>query len=834
MKNMMQTQTAYNLKYENCRRVPSSSAAATLASSKIIADNASDIADADYVDRNIPKMELLKINYVNKSLGNLAAIGAEELDKIERPALPRRRMHQKPPAPRPHSEGALKVSELAKLSNATAAAATVTVASSAIVPAQHRTLGPQSLPPTQHHHPLKYTVYKKHNEPSPRATKLQYTNNEDFFKSKKKYLVFDSKKRSALDNIQFYFDSKSYERHVDNKMYGILSGSGGSCDGGSSKASSETASTGSSHSWNFIKSSKTTTSSGAKGATEQKIAKKVPLMGKAMTRESSLLDIARIAKNFRANRSASSDSILQSAGKNASCRRDGDKTAGSIGKIKQLEAMDDDNRCVCLHKTQTKRNDVMHIKVNEMTHPSQTYAMPSSNKHRPKTLMAQKTVETQTPSNVEGNGAHHHHHHSQYHSHSGSNVADCKITAGLDKSIVNIEYGGKRHTGAAAAIAGSVAHLKSLSNKTTCGYKNCTFVNCPMSQPSSANEDNVSQLSSKTANHENAIRKKTMHSISITKIDTISNKSKLYLKTKEFNEYDDDVLDDNLAIDFSPVTLNNLRNLDLNGQKRGGNGGPTTIPIKFTPNNQNLNNSIKCKSVDKANFISTTTSIENRKYNNLSAGPLSLPSFAVPMPMAKPQMAGDTNRVKIFIRNPPSMSSSEVSSRASSSSDSCSSDYYDRVADSSSLSNANDCSTSTSSMVDVPDSAAKLTSHLRDLFPTRLGCDGAIFWNDCYYYDEHALCDCRANSVSAADGDAKGAVTVLCSCNADLKQVWLGNRFVKFNIILGCPFGFCGTFLLQVPMTFLSFANNNYEFVKFSLQIETRWRLPPEHNNCYH
>lgn len=811
---MMQTQSAFNLKYENCRRTPTTSTA-TLASNRNISDNASDIADAEYVAKNIPKMELLKINYVNKSLGNLAAIGADELDKIERPALPRRRMHNKPQAPRPHSEGALKTSELAKLSNATAVAGNATVASSSspiVSSQQHRTLGPQSLPPTQHHHPLKYTVYKKHNEPSPRATKLQYTNNEDFFKSKKKYLVFDSKKRSALDNIQFYFDSKSYERHVDNKMYGILSGGGhgGGCDGGSSKASSETASTGSSHSWNFIKSSKTTSNSGARGAIEQKIAKKVPLNGKGMTRESSLLDIARIAKNFRANRSASSDSILQSAGKNAHARKEADKAAISMGKSNKLESKNDEKNCVCVRKSQTKRNDVMHIKINEMPNSSQIYAMPNGNNHRPKSLMAQKTVETQTPSNDEGNGGHHHHHHHHlHHSHAG-NVADCKITAGLDKSIVNIEYGGKQHAGIATApSAGGGAHSKLLlSNKTTCGYKNCTFVNCPMSPPASATEDNVCQLSAKVAHHENAIRRKTMHSISITKIDTISNKSKLYLKTKEFND-DDDEMDDNLSVDFSAVTLNNLRNLGLSDKKRGNIGGPTTIPIKFTPNNQNLNNSIKCKSVNKANFISTQTSIENRKYNNLSAAPLSLPSFAVPMQMSKPQLASDTNRVKIFIRNPPSMSSSDVSSRASSSSDSSHESHgnlsacknyrmtdfrdYDRVADSSSLLMANDCSTTSSSsvmsssIVDVPDSATKLSSHLRDLFPTRLGCDGAIFWNDCYYYDEHALCDCRANDVSATDGDnAKGAVTVLCSCTVDIKKVL--NIFIK----LYCGKGYFG------------------------------------------
>ena len=42
--------------------------------------------------------------------------------------------------------------------------------------------------------------------------------------SKRKYLIFDSKKQSSskLDSIQYYFDNKSYEKYVDNKLYGII------------------------------------------------------------------------------------------------------------------------------------------------------------------------------------------------------------------------------------------------------------------------------------------------------------------------------------------------------------------------------------------------------------------------------------------------------------------------------------------------------------------------------------------------------------------------------------------------------------------------------------
>ena len=41
--------------------------------------------------------------------------------------------------------------------------------------------------------------------------------------NRKKYLIFDSKKSSSkLDSIQYYFDNKSYEQYVDNKLYGKI------------------------------------------------------------------------------------------------------------------------------------------------------------------------------------------------------------------------------------------------------------------------------------------------------------------------------------------------------------------------------------------------------------------------------------------------------------------------------------------------------------------------------------------------------------------------------------------------------------------------------------
>lgn len=62
----------------------------------------------------------------------------------------------------------------------------------------------------------------------------QHTSSSSSIKSakdantKKRYLIFDSKKNSnKFDSIQFYFDNKSYEKYVDNKLYGSKQQSNG-------------------------------------------------------------------------------------------------------------------------------------------------------------------------------------------------------------------------------------------------------------------------------------------------------------------------------------------------------------------------------------------------------------------------------------------------------------------------------------------------------------------------------------------------------------------------------------------------------------------------------
>lgn len=87
--------------------------------------------------------------------------------------------------------------------------------------------------------PGKYLIYKRKHSifgTTPNTPeKLQYVSGNDKKavstptdlpkpkETRKKYLIFDGKKNnSKLDSIQYYFDNKSYEKYVDNKLYGKL------------------------------------------------------------------------------------------------------------------------------------------------------------------------------------------------------------------------------------------------------------------------------------------------------------------------------------------------------------------------------------------------------------------------------------------------------------------------------------------------------------------------------------------------------------------------------------------------------------------------------------
>lgn len=832
----MQTQpSAYHLKLKNCRQLPganvsvspmktpSTTVTTTTTSSATVptstystitsnssrtafSDTASDIVD--YVE-SIPKMELLKINYVSKSRNSI--VDDPELVQLRA----KKRVHPKQLI-RSHSDGLLKVNELSK-SEAPPIPAQPTKRQ-----APQRPLPATPAPhaaPVHHQHPLKYAVYKKHNSLDASALakqeKLQYTNDEAFFKSRKKYLMFDGRKRNGLDNIQFYFDSKSYEQHVDNKMYGIVMNSPAADERRLSNASGDatrpsslindhsrhSASESKSNSWNFVKATRSLLHNAAamgKSTSHNKVTKIVPSTTNPPWKTAShetiapTVDVSRIGRMFNEARRASADDVLDAVQQTPlpalpSPTKIQVKTSVAPKSVKKL-ADDFENKCLC---DSTNRKTSLPTHLNAITNASAA----NNNISNELNIKFRRRLEFPVPSTEMPSKT--------------SNVRRFErsiaatglkpISDGRSRSVINIDHG-------KPLFGHFQSNGNAASSNSTCGYKNCTFVNCPMSSVTAAlsnvnnamekkctkspieSDDGSSNISSGSSGISGGRKKSATHKISMTKIDTISNKSKLYLKTKDFNEDDDDeqLLGDTLA-------LNNLKNLknstifsinDFNGPDDGAGGnsnstGGTTIPIKFTPSTQNLNNSMKCKSIEKLDFNSSST-FEDQKLNN--AQPVASEAVVT-------SQRDDQNRVKIFIRNAPAPLS--VSSRQSlaSSSEESTSDYYDSVpaedeyvtSSTRSAKRSDECSSPESG---VPEedllttladakatvSLSKSTSNLKSLFPSRLGCDGAIFWNDCYFYDEHACCGCKGTEI-ITDRNAtvvrdKEAAAEACSCHS--------------------------------------------------------------------
>lgn len=795
-------------------------------------DNASDIVDADYVDQNIPKMELLKLNYLSRSRNNLANTNDANVQLRNKKRAPsKQQLYQ-----RSHSEGLLKVSELSKLS-ATTNGATKQKVSPPTTTNVVQSTKTQPLPmPKPQTNPLKYTVYKKHNSCDQTAAlnneKLQYTNDDAIFKARRKYSMFEGRKRSTSDNIQFYFDSRSYEQHVDNKMYGILMANNFAAN---TKANSSSDTKGSvkrlapaappatyenkSNSWNFVKATKSllTHTNISRMASGQKYMKNVP--SKKMSRDTSLVDLSRLGQIFRETRRASADDLLDGIrkplGNNTKCRAaceatEDNKTASTSKKVKKLST-EFENKCLCECKPKSDS-------ARKTSAPAKLFADMNLNRLNDNCMRARRKLNYAAQSNSAANVEP-----PELPPKNGTRMNRAKtLTNGnshCDDQRVETQFFLVDRKARSKSIPSEhgvalFGHSPSqcAASPNTCGYKNCTFVNCPMSSITSAlsnvnQPDEKDKLSTKTTintnNSENANAnngKKNVNNISITKIDTISNKSKLYLRTKDFNDDADAASGNNneckeklnnAELSTNGIALNNLKNLknaNTTYEVTGSTNGSTTIPIKFSPNQTNLNNSMKCKSVEKLDFNSTTT-IETKKFNNI----VSTETFSKNV---------DDNRVKIFIRNEPITQLSATTSASPiyemSSAGSIASDYYDSVAgdhhsDKNLTLDINNhinvdidhvivpgkqaaCNltdfgiTPTSNLLTSGDEMADNSAldsdtskaHLRNLFPSRLGCDGAIFWNDCYYYDEHAACTCKPNEYDKVSMK----ICDFCACNS--------------------------------------------------------------------
>lgn len=678
-------QHSYHSKYQNGRKSRSQSMD-TMAST-----SASDImTDDDTIDKNtIPKMELLQINYVNKNAPTVSTVSPQQQQTID--------------AAKMRSIIAFKK----QVSNGTNQSE-----QSRKIPTKSLTRNQNgvSFQHTKNCNPLKYAVYKKHNNS---IEKLQYINDNvndpatsimgNMKNKNRKKLFGDStaeKKNTKFENIQFFFDSKGYEQHVDNKIYGCIEGD--LCRASTPDEASK------SNSWSFRKMPAISPSqppplppaNRRNKAAVQIDAKIVPLKQKFNVKATipSKSDVSRIRQLFPATVRSQTVAAPSKI----------DETAGSLKKVKKL--LDNfENRCSCSDikpaaptkvVTKTKRRLTSNDRMNN--HPKREQRIAVTNENIAQIFGTDRTKETTSE----------------------------KPSKDLKRAPTSMSH---QICEAIKQQQNSMKHTTAESSRNTCGYKKCTFVNCPMSSSSSSSDDNYC----------------TAQDIHPTK--TIEDAHDYY-KSNEANEMspakDLNDSDYNKDIDSSE-TINNLRNLQSKLLP-----STTVIPeLKFTKNNQNFNDSIKCKQITKVDFNSTN--IQSKQLNNIVAS------------LHAPEKNQQNNCVKIFISN-------AAPSIKSISSDSSDLGYYEKMPSSDASSSGCNSSvfdrlspaTSTVACRSL-DNSLLLSHKLSGLFPSKLGCDGAIFWNDCYYYDEHACCSCQASSMVVNGDLVKKTGKFICVCDVD-------------------------------------------------------------------
>ncbi|GAB0097511.1 uncharacterized protein DMENIID0001_131520 [Sergentomyia squamirostris] len=432
----------------------------------------------------------------------------------------------------------------------------------------------------------KYTVYKKHNFFANKASTEAASEKvvEDQGKNRRKYLIFDgrSKKTNKLDNIQFYFDNKSYERYVDNKLYGTF------------KAN------------NFRDLHQ---------RFEKNIInarKKCDVVLREKPRPTSFSDLSRISQIFEG---AKRDSMERSKHHNRlSMPEPGDK------KIKKLVTIDSRQINMCSHvKIEGDRSSKPNDQLKQILKTSCAV----ERKSKPPTKAPPPPPPLSTVISVES-----------------------------PRGVI----------------------------KNTCGYKNCNFVNCPMSASSSS-----SSASSTTS------RKKRISKIPIN------------------TNHDHSKYRSEIAIDAD--RMKHRSSVDR---------------VERQKNIKQLESKIVTK------LISDELKLHCKKTKSTEI------------------LANDNNTVKIYIQSENSKRHEDTVSTSDSDRDY---GYYDQVAESVS-------STESSLRSDL-----EKIVNFSDRFSAKLGCDGEIFWNDCYLYEDDGKC----SGTTENDSTGKNCEKYICVCTG--KQI---------------------------------------------------------------
>lgn len=526
----------------------------------------------------------------------------------------------------------------------------------------------------------------------------------DGVNNKRKYLVFDNKKRKNLENIQYYFDSKSYEKHVDDKLYGTMKDSTIS-----SIITGER-----SNSWNFksnptpdaIKSYYSVEIDLIKPKNERIFPSKIP-KSKVKTIKTSTSQ-----PNLQTtNRLISKSTGILNCKKSITtvdkpiCKLDhGDYKRTESDRNIKMKSIDQIVRI-----KNTSESDIrMNRKIKQLFEPT-----------RVGDLISRNSVSS-TRSDILFVGS------SIY---IASDVENC-LTPHKNGLAKANHYNEKIDL---------ERYKDDRTNVKTCGFRNCRMENCPMTTSSviAIRNNELKPLKYCRLDEMNRCKKSTNKSGKLIDNQLVTNKSK------------SEKLIDN---DFKHVCSSGTKNTNSND----------IVCEKFSSNRQNLNNSIKYKNVEKLNFNGTT--LKPKMSNNKKTVNQNV------------EKSFDENCVKIYINknNSSIYLNDDGASVSGTSGGSLSEDYgyYDEPSEMEiTESNENKIIESGHS---VTETTNKIIDNIREMFPKKVGCDGAIFWNDCFYYDEHACCSCRSAEMDTLTRK-KNNSDFVCVCGAD-QEVKLNNK----------------------------------------------------------
>lgn len=588
-------------------------------------------SDAMAALRDIPKMDLLPISYVNRK-----SIVPPDASK------------------HPHVGQSNSISS--RFDNIVAFKKQVirksqTVRSTSVSPA-----AAQKPPVKSSYNPLKYVVYKKHNQVA--ESKLQYVNDTTLNSSspktvpKKRFFENDRKSKSKLDTIQFVFDNKDYERHVDNKMYDCIGLNASEYTGDRC------------NSWQYRKHPQM--GFALKQPMSTRDAKIAPMRQKFMQTKSAppaiVTDATRIRQMFDSRSSAEFT----------------DETAGSLKKVKKL--VDNfENRCSCKEEK----------------------PLPSVPKSRipPGTIHRKATRKGL---------------------HSSSNDVRSIFEESLSKIIT------KRLPDPKIAIK-KLDDLTSEKCHQTCGYTKCSLQNVTVSSSSTS-------LSIET-------------SARLYGDDRCQSPGSISTDTLQASEKSAKMIDKSVGLPCGLPTAESIKNMKNIKEIKA----ISEINDKFIKAALNINNPVAIKHIHKDEF--NVVRHLNRKLSNMS----------ISLPLDDIQKNSTKSMSSFFINQ-----STQEDTSTDSSTDM---GYFGSIiaSDASEISSASSTSSAsslrekrlslktpthtdpkpkhssrlpirTSSKYNQPvDQLQSTSQRMSRLFPSRPGCDGAIFWNDCYYYDDEPV-----------------------------------------------------------------------------------------------